>query len=63
MVDVGGCRGLRMRTKIIGHLSLADVYANEFLSDVTDGAVVTRGTISVILLQTGVNSPRALPES
>ena len=52
-----------MRTKIIGHLSLADVYAKEFLSDVTDGAVVKHATISVIFLQTGVNRPQSLPES
>jgi hypothetical protein len=29
-------------TRIVGHLDLAEVYANEFLSDVTDGAVFGR---------------------
>lgn len=42
-----------LRTRIVGHLSLAEVYANEFLSDVTDGAVVKHATISVIFLQIG----------
>jgi len=47
------------RTRIIGHLSLADVYAKEFLSDVTDGAGVKHASISVIGLQTGFRSTQA----
>jgi hypothetical protein len=49
------------RTRMIGHLSLADVYAKEFLSDVTDGAGVKHASISVIGLQTGVRRNQALP--
>lgn len=29
-----------VRTRIMGHLDLAEVYANEFWSEVTDGAMV-----------------------
>jgi hypothetical protein len=29
-------------TRIVGHLDLAEVYANEFSSDVTDGARLER---------------------
>lgn len=49
-----------IRTRIIGHLSLADVNANEFLSDVTDGAAVRHKLVSVVVLQTGVKSTQAL---
>ena len=52
-----------IRTRIIGHLSLADVNANEFLSDVTDGATVKHASISVIVLQAGVKSTQALPRN
>lgn len=52
-----------IRTRIIGHLSLADVNANEFLSDVTDGATVKHASISVINLQIGVKSTQALPRN
>ena len=51
-----------IRTRMIGHLSLADVNANEFLSDVTDGATVRHASISVVVLQTGVQSTQALPK-
>lgn len=51
-----------IRTRIIGHLSLADVNANEFLSDVTDGAIVRHASISVVVLQTSVKSTQALPK-
>jgi len=51
------------RTRIIGHLSLADVYAKEFLSDVTDCAVVRHASISVVVLQTAVKSIQVLPDS
>ena len=51
------------RTRIIGHLSLADVCANEFLSDVTDWAVVRHVSISVIVLETAVKSIQVLPDS
>jgi hypothetical protein len=49
-----------IRTRMIGHLSLADVNANEFLSDVTDGATVRHKLISVAVLQTGIKSTQAL---
>ena len=49
-------------TRIIGHLSLAEVYANEFLSDVTDGAVVKHAWISVIVLQTGLKRHTSIAE-
>ena len=50
-----------IRTRMIGHLSLADVYANEFLSDVTDWAAVKHALISVVVLQTVVKSTQASP--
>ena len=58
--DIGFCRGIR-RTRIMGHRDLAEVYANEFWSDVTDGAIVRHASISVVVLQTSVKSTQALP--
>lgn len=50
-------------TRIVGHLSLAEVYANEVLSDVTDGATVKAVSISVILLQTNREGYSSIAES